>query len=245
VARYFEFPNGGLAYCLERSEEVVLIDGYLTAKAHTPPDQQWPNEFHLYYFTQGKGVAASFVDRINHTLGRIGKPTIVFAESNVFEYGRNPDRMFKATERAKIRDELLSLPPEARERVVAASKAEAALLPPPHMNYREYAARQRQLQQQSDASRAAIEDRARKQSVVNAALAAQGLTPQDIVDLYMATDDPALRDQLLAQLTVPEVMKLIPKVENPDLRNALIRRVLTRVAPTKGAEPPAMRVAGD
>jgi len=229
MARYFELGDTRLAYKFERCEEVILIDAYLHVKPRVnPTDQQWMREFEFYFFAAGKAVTSDAVERINRVLGRIGRPAISFPETTVYEYGRNQDSGFKISERAKIRDELGSMEAGIRARLVEAAKADAQLLPPARVSYKEYFARQDEHRRASEASRMQIQRRALHAAVVKSALIAPKLRPEDVIMLVSETDNAELRERLLGRLSVPEILAVIREVQDQEIKNALVRRVIDR-----------------
>jgi hypothetical protein len=144
MARYFGVGRDRevMCYCFERCEEIVLIDAYLKARSRIRAPLR--SEFEYRFFEAGNGIAFDLIDQLSGEMRRIGFPELKFAETTIFEYGRNPDRSWKAQERQQLMDDLEAMDEAARERLVALSRREMEQLPPPHRTWVKFSEAQAQ-----------------------------------------------------------------------------------------------------
>src|SRR6516162_1576070 len=153
MAQKFDI-RGGYAWNVEQCEELLLIAGYEEIYRYIPADQTWKYEFETHFFEIGDGVAAEFVDAINAVRKRCELEVIVIRETNLYEYGRSPDKRIKSTNRRRIREELTDASVDERQRRIEGAKVEEQRLPPPHRTYEEHKAWKQQQQEAQAASRA-------------------------------------------------------------------------------------------
>jgi len=99
MAQKFEF-SGGYAWNVEQCEELLLIAGYEEIYRYIPADQPWKHEFETHFFEIGDGVAAEFVEAINAVRKRCELEVIVIRETNLYEYGRSPDKRIKSRDKS-------------------------------------------------------------------------------------------------------------------------------------------------
>jgi hypothetical protein len=232
MARYFGIgpDKSRIAYNLERCEEVVLIDAYLKVRDRLQPTEPLRNEFEYYFFQKGQGIAADTIDGLNAYLRRAGQPILEFRETTVFDYGRNADRVWKAQERAKIKDELESTTVEARERVVAFAQIEMQGLPLPHRTWEEYREDQERLDEETRLAREAVDREALRRRLASPtskpAMAKPALPPETAAKLLAATDDEELRGEIIGRIGAADLLTVIGTVTDAGIKNKLIRRML-------------------
>jgi hypothetical protein len=229
MARKYEARPGWYAWNLEQCEEEILIAAYDEICRFIPDGQTWKYGFERRFFDHGEGVAVDFVDFINVVRKRRGLPLIVIRETTVYEYGRSPDKSVKSNLRRRIREELSSLSADDRQHRIEAAMAEEQRLPPPHMTYEEYRARQQTRKTESTLSREEVTKRLLAQQAANAAAQAPTkvtLSPERAAKMLTFATDPSLRGEIIQNLSADDAPEVAEKIENTELRDALVRHSL-------------------
>ena len=209
MAQKFEIP-GGYAWNVEQCEELLLIAGYEEIYRYIPADQTWKHEFETHFFEIGDGVAAEFVEAINAVRKRCELEVIVIRETNLYEYGRSPDKRIKTNNRRRIREELNDASADERQRRIEWAKVEEQRLPPPHRTYEERKAWKQQQQEAQAASRA----------------------PR-LVKMLSLTTSPSIRGDIIQNLSADEALEVAEKIEDTELRDALIKHSLGAILSDK------------
>lgn len=231
MARFWRIQsNGNLAYNFDICEEVVLIDSYLKVCAFVTPSDLWRTEFESFFFVQGKGVAASFIDTMNSLLQKHNFIPFEIRETDVSEYGKVRDESGKMQKRNEVKRELESMDDEARRKLVEHTRAEAARLPPPHQPFAEYevlkAERDRMNEEESQISR---DEASRRRAAVEAqqAKAPAPLTVAEaatILDVF--ADDDGMCDEIITKLPRAALLELAKQVQEKSLKTRIGKRIL-------------------
>jgi uncharacterized membrane protein YccC len=211
--------------CNTKAEEVIFVDGYDEVSSYIPPGETANVEFENRYFNCGISVSQADLDRINAHRKRRGLPLIAFAETEIDDYARLYDKAEKAEHRRRLREELQTLAPEARQKLVDAATAEVSQQPPPHATFEEWRERR---ERRSEENRRSQEDVAKRVALAKqaeqAAKTATKVTRH--LDMLRLTDDPELADEIVAHLSADEALIAAKQINEPRLRVALIRRAL-------------------
>jgi hypothetical protein len=231
MARYFGLglDRTRIAYNMERCEEVVLIDAYLKIVSRMALTDNLRVEFDYYFFDKGSGIAADTIDGLNVHLKRIGQPVLEFPETVVFDYGRNPDKVWKASQRAAIRQELESIEPAYRQKMVDHARAEAQRLTPPHRTWEEYREDIERQEEEARLSREAAGREAARQRLLQPAAKPKTLPPETAAALLLATDDEELQDDIITRVQAEQLLVLIDKISDQALKNKVVRRALAQL----------------
>ena len=131
-------------------------------------------------------------------------------ETDVYDYGRSQDRRFKADHRRRIREELKDASADERQRRIEGAKVEEQRLPPPHRTYEEHKAWKQQQQEAQAASRA----------------------PR-LVKMLSLTTSPSIRGDIIQNLSADEALEVAEKIEDTELRDALIKHSLGAILSDK------------
>jgi hypothetical protein len=111
---------------------------------------------------------------------------------------------------------------DERNEKVDHAKDEMEALPPPHQTWEEYRnSRERQEQERLEES-----ERSRREAAVRAA--PRPLAADTAAVLLQATDDEALRDQIIIRLTADDLLLVLEKVADSEIKNKLVRALLAR-----------------
>lgn len=126
MAVAFQISEGHVGYNLDRCEEVLLVDAFLTAKAASLADDPWCAEVERNFFDSDRGVSGRHIlEPLNERLEAIGKPLLVFSPSDWTPYMR-----FRFEERIQARRHLRTLlVGSERAATLKAARADRALLP--------------------------------------------------------------------------------------------------------------------
>src|SRR5260221_2898566 len=218
---YYMGESDRIAYSLERCEEVVLLDAYLQVARRIPPDQSYfRSQFEKHYFEIGNGVAQSFVDQLNSHLRRCRIPEVIIRETEISDYGRNPDRSMKADRRQQLRTALETMPKKQRTAIVAHALTEMDELPAPHRTVAEYEV-ERKRRQQVAPTRVIMVPQPPQRPALKA---------EEMLRLLGATDDEELRNQVISRMPTSDLVAHVTDVPDQTLRNRLIAEVLRRAA---------------
>src|SRR5579863_9364053 len=159
MARKYEYMPNRYAWNPEKCEEVLLIAAYHEISRYIPPGQPWKAEFENHFFEHGNGIAFEFLDHINAELRRRGRFKVEIKETDLYDYGRSPDKLLKSNHRQRLLDEISSASVDIRQSRVEQAKVEAEKLPPPHLYFEERKARKAQWGVESRLSREEITKR--------------------------------------------------------------------------------------
>ena len=155
---------------------------------------------------------------------------IVVRETDVYDYGRSQDRRFKADHRRRIREELKDASTDERQRRIEGAKAEEQRLPPPHRTYEQHKAwKQQQEEARSGLTSKEISKRAIVQQAASTASPAPTkpkIAPDRAVKLLTLATDPSLRGDIIQNLSADDALEVAEKIENTELRDALVRHSL-------------------
>jgi hypothetical protein len=231
MARKWEIAPGQYAWNFEECEEFVLIAGYEDIKPYIPPDQTWVAEFENHFYQHGNGVAFRFVDEINAVRRRQVLPKLEFRETDVYDYGRSTNKLMKSEHRQRAREEVTTAGIDIRLRLVDQAAAEVTRLPPPHIPYEQYKANKRRFAEESDLSREEVGRRVRAHQQSAAPVARLQLTLDKAVKMLTFARDPGLRSDIIDRLSGDDALAAAEQIEDADLRDALVRRSLTALAP--------------
>jgi hypothetical protein len=233
MARKWEIAPGQYAWNFEECEEVILVAGYEEIKPYIPPDQTWVVEFENHFYQHGNGVAFRFVDEINAVRRRQILPKLEFRETDVYDYGRSTNKLMKSERRQRVREEVTTASVDIRLRMVAHAAADVVRLPAPHMPYEQYKANKRRLSEESDLSREEVGRRVRahQQSATPVARPQLGLDLDKALKMLMFARDPGLRSEIIDKLSGDDALAAAERIEDADLRDALVRRSLAALAP--------------
>jgi hypothetical protein len=228
MGRKFEHAQGRYAWNLEACEEEILIAGYDEIRRFIPPGQTWTIDFENRFFGWGTGVAVEFLDSINAVRRRRSLDEIVIRETDVYDYGRCLDKPFRSNQRRRVREELNTAKEDVRQRRLELAKAEAERLPPPHRTYEEYKAWRQQHQVESHLS---LEEVTRRRLAQQAAVEAKSPTKPTTLDPERAERmfkiaTPGLWGDIISNLSVEDALVVAEKIENPELRDALVKHSL-------------------
>jgi hypothetical protein len=231
MARKWEIAPGQYAWNFEECEEYVLIAGYEEIKPYIPPDQTWVVEFENHFYQHGNGVAFRFIDEINAVRRRQVLPKLEFRETDVYDYGRSTNKLMKSERRQRAREEVTAASVDVRMRMVDQAAAEVTRLPPPHIPYEQYKANKRRFAEESDLSREEVGRRVRAHQQTVAPVARLQLPLDKAVKMLTFARDPGLRSDIIDRLSGDDALAAAEQIEDADLRDALVRRSLSALAP--------------
>ena len=233
MAQKFEF-SGGYAWNVEQCEELLLIAGYEEIYRYIPADQTWKYELETHFFEIGDGVAAEFVDSINAVRRRCGLDVIVIRETDVYEYGRSSDKRVKADHRRRIREELKDASADERQRRIEGAKAEEQRLPLPRTTLEEYKVRKQQ-----QARPGLTPKEINKRAIVRQAASTAPTKPklsfvECAIKMLTLTTSPSIRGDIIQNLSADEALEVAEKIEDTELRDALVKHSLGAILSDKG-----------
>jgi hypothetical protein len=224
MARKYEYMLGRYAWNLERCEEEVLIAAYDEISRFIPPEQRWKAGFENHFFDHGNGIAVEFLDSINAVRRRRGLEVIVILETDVYDYARSPDKLFKSNQRRRVREELNKASVDVRQHRLELAKAEADRLPPPHMTYDEFKARR---QQQKAESPLSFEEVTKRVLAQQAAIVAQSPTkrtlPPERAARMLSLASPNIWGEIIPNLSAEDALEVAERITGAELRDALVR----------------------
>jgi hypothetical protein len=231
MARKWEINEGVYAWNMEQCEELLLIAGYEEIKPNIAPGLKWPDEFENHFYQHGNGIACYLLDEINAVRRRLVLPRLEYLETDVLEYGRSTNKLMKSETRRRVRADLASVSLEIRQKMVARALEETKALVPPHIPYEEYKSRRQQFSADSLLSRAEIARRLRASEQAAAPIAPPPAKPANLplekaVVMLKYAKDPELRSGIIAKMSSDDALLAVEKIEDTDLRDALIRHSL-------------------
>ena len=127
MAVAFEIGTDHYGYGLDRGEEILLVDAFLTARGNRP-NEPWAQEFERRFFGSDRGVSERLINAINERLDALGKSPVRFSPSGHTDYTRMRGEP-KIAARQDIRRKLLG--PE-REETLRLADIDNRLLPAAH-----------------------------------------------------------------------------------------------------------------
>ena len=209
MGRKFEVGAGRqfLVWNLEQCEEVVLIDAWMKVLPRIPKTETWTLDFEYRMFERGDHISERHIDSVNRHLCRIGLDKVEFKETNPSDYIRHFDKNRAAKCRRDILDHLKSISPEERVNHVAMSKRTMSFLEPAHHTWEEY-----------KAWKSKPLPMPRPRPVLHMP-AAEPPPP--------AASLPAAVPPAPAAMPVEVAMKLLEAASDPELRNQLVRVVMS------------------
>jgi hypothetical protein len=224
MARKYEYMPERYAWNFEKCEEEVVIAAYDEICRFIPPDLTWKADFETHFFDHGNGVAVEFLDLINAVRTRRGLAVIAIRETDVYDYGRTPDKLLKSNQRRRVRDELTNARLDVRQRRIELAMAEAARLPPPHMTYEDYKARREQLKTESVLS---FEEVRKRVLALEAAKPPAKLTllPERAARM-LTLASPNIWGEIIPRLSAEDALDVAEKITDAELRDALIKHSL-------------------
>jgi hypothetical protein len=234
MARKYAFGTNRFAWNLNRCEEILIITAYNEIARFVPPDLEWLHEFEHIFYDAGKGIGFHLLAAINEVRKRKRLKPLVLRETDIGPNERRLDSTLRAKERRRLRDELATLSPPKRAEAVEEATEQAASLPPPHFTWDQYRARQdwidddRHTLTQEEISR-------RLNAVASTAAAAPPVKPAReaadarFIKMLTLASDPALHEEIISALEPDAALDLAERVEDPALRNALVRRSISLV----------------
>lgn len=104
MARKYERKPGHYAWNLEKCEEEIIINGYEEILRFIPSHQTWKVLFEANFYSHGNGIAFEDLEAINLVRRRRGFPVIVIRETDVYEYGRTPDKPLRSKQRLHVKE---------------------------------------------------------------------------------------------------------------------------------------------
>ena len=229
MARKWEITTNQFAWNFEECEETVLIAAYEEIKGQIPSGQAWAVEFENHFYQHGNGVAYRYIDEINAVRRRAVLSKIEFQETDVYEYGRSSNKLMKSERRQRVRDELAAMPTDQRARLLEHARAEVARLPPPHIPYEVYKANKKRLAEEADASREEVGRRMRAFQT-DAGRPKVNLDVEKALKMLSLVSDPNLRLEIIDRLSSDDALEAASRVEDAELRDALVRHSLTALA---------------
>lgn len=228
MARKYEIADGEFAWNFEQCEEIVLIDLFDKIKPFILPEAAWRPDFEYHFFQHGNGILARFLDEINAVARRRGLETFTVRETDVFDYGRTPNKLMKSEHRKRVLEELLNASYDARVERVNVAREAVAQLPPPHQVYEEYKKKREWLSATSRASREEVSRR--RAALDNAARPAPKSSTLELdkaVTMLQFASSADLRDDIIRRLSSEEAVNALPLIEDAATRDALIRHSLS------------------
>jgi len=227
MGRKYEYMSGRYAWNLEKCEEEILIAAYDEICRVIPPSQTWKAEFENHFFDHGNGVAVEFLDSINAVRRRRGLGVILIRETDIYDYGRSKDKLFKSNHRRRVQDELKNASADVRQRRVELAMAEAERLPSPHMTYEDYKTRRQQHNAESALSFEEVTKRVLACQMVNAAQTpAKPTLPPERVARMLTLASPSIWPEILPKLSPDDALEVAERITDPDLRDALVKHSL-------------------
>jgi hypothetical protein len=232
MGRKYEPKPNFYVWNLEQCEEIVLIDAYIEACQYVPASEPWKQEFDNHFFQHGNGVAFSFIDQINAVRRRRASPPIQFVETDVFDYGRSPEKTMKSETRKRLLQELRDAPTDERIRRVNRAKGEVEMLPAPHQTWEQYKERNSQYIRENTESW----EQVRRRKALEAASAPPtpptpqkppSLPAQKAITLLKHVTSEAVIDRIIEKLSPEDVLSMLPEIENKEIADRLILHSLS------------------
>src|ERR1044072_4530771 len=109
MARLYRIGKHHIGYNFELSEERYFLACYHEIESRIPPTAQWQRTFLDNFYRHGNGVFDSAIDAINAERRRLGLDVMEFEETDIYDYARNANRMWKSQQRQTMRDQYLKL----------------------------------------------------------------------------------------------------------------------------------------
>jgi hypothetical protein len=146
----------------------------------------------------------------------------VIRETDILDYGRGTDRLFKSNHRRRVREELKN--PDVRQRRVEQAAAEMESLPPPHWTYNELKAWQQRLKVESNLSFKEVIRRIHALQQANATQApATATTPPERAAKPLTLASPNLSPEIILKLSPDDALEVAESVTDGELRDALVK----------------------
>jgi hypothetical protein len=223
MARKFELSPGKYVWYLDWCEEILVITAYNEIARFIAPGQAiWSHDFERFFYEKGAPLGFYLIDRINDVRKRKNLKTLTFRETDVSEYGRIGDRAERAKARRALRDQITELDPKGVAAMIEKATIATDALPPPHFTYEEWKANHERQKSESQASRAAVTLRLAQQRADEYRAASEIRMARTMKMLSLVTDK-ALLDTIIASLNPDEALGLAEQIEDPVLRNELVR----------------------
>jgi Holliday junction resolvase RusA-like endonuclease len=131
MARLWRTPAGRPIWWLTTCEETAFIADYLEVAGFIEARYSWKAEFEDGYFHKPEGLGQKIIDNINTVRKRRGLEPIVITETDADDYARDI-QLDKPAHRSRLRDELSTMTPEYRQKLVNECRVKIQLLQPPH-----------------------------------------------------------------------------------------------------------------
>ena len=175
--------------------------------------------FDEQYFNRGFAVGWHHLSQINHVLKKKGFETVDLLETDVSTYGKSggPD---KGAERQKIRDELLTLPEEARDTLVKQAREARSDLLPPIQTHETWKARREDEERQRAVPVAQRYDFISHRSKIDL---------EQAVSMLNAASNVDLKKKIIEKLGDSELAEAAELIEDPAVRDLLIEARLDRM----------------
>jgi hypothetical protein len=227
MGRKYEYMIGRYAWNLEKCEEEILIAAYDEICRVIPPSQTWKADFENHFFDHGNGVSVEFLDSINAVRRRRGLGVIVIRETDIYDYGRSTDKLFKSNHRRRVQDELKNASADMRLRRVELATAEAERLRPPHMTYEEYKTQRQQHKAESVLSFEEVTKRVLARQLANTAQTpAKPTLPPERVARMLTLASPNIWPEIIPKLSPDDALEVAERITDPELRDALVKHSL-------------------
>lgn len=138
MTRKYLYGDGRfVAYGMEKCEEQLLIAYYHDIEPKIRPDAMWRNEFLDRFYRGGQGVSQASLNLVNGERRRLSLPEYTFRETQMIDYGKQPDRMLKAEWRRQYRDQYLDLDRNGKDDWIEKALDDVERQPEPHFTFDE------------------------------------------------------------------------------------------------------------
>lgn len=245
MARIYRIGKHHIGYNFELCEERYFLACYHEIEPRIPPTAQWHRTFVDNFYRHGNGVSDSAIDAINAERRRLGMEVMEFSETDIYDYARNTDRMWRSQQRQSMRDQYLKLDTANRVRWRDTAHDEMQHLPPPHRTLQEIEAEQRE--REEAINRQVLE---RRQRALEAARASDAEAQKQLVlpgkddqpdrpdvsphseqinrfrRLFALASKEETIERLLSKLTVEQALEIAEDSEDAELRDRLVNRIL-------------------
>jgi hypothetical protein len=227
MARKYAYVRGRYAWNLEICEEEILIAGYDEIRSFIAPDQTpWRVEFESRFFDIGEGIAQLYIDAINTVRKRHSLNPIAIRETEAGDYCRTNDKVQKAINRRRIREELREMTDDDRRSRIQLAESEIARLPEPHHTFEEYDAWRQQLKNDERLSHEEVSRRKAAREEKKATEAIRTLPP-NLANRMLSLASEAIWPDIIAKLSAEDALEVAAEIDNSKLKDALVKHALS------------------
>lgn len=247
MGRKYEYKTGTQTFHgwgMERCEEQVFIAYWHEVKHRIPAVEGWGRVLEDHFYVHGNGIGLNYVDSMNRLRRRCDLDELEIHETDIYEYGRNPNRTWKAAQRRDMRDHYLALDTDGKQKWVERAMNETRLLPPPHLTFDAFkqthvrlppgmlSQRERDIRAKAILLQGTVAEPAPAPAKIIPPLSQKPAVPNDRIirqlTLAQEIEDDDLIQQIVQQVNADDALDLAEELKDGKLRRALILHSLVR-----------------